>query len=85
MPAKSLIIADRAYKQLTNLSFGIQKRIEKALGRLQQNPVLGIKLHGELANYYKLRVGDYRVVYRFDTKTSTVVVVKIEHRQGVYK
>lgn len=85
MLAKSLIIAKRAEKDLFKLPLKIQKRIVSALERLQKNPLIGIKLHGELAGYYKLRVGDYRIVYRFDASQSIAAVVKIEHRHGVYR
>ena len=47
--------------------------------------MVGFRLHGEFGDYYKLRVGDYRIIYRFDKKASIVEIVKVEHRQGVYK
>ena len=42
-------------------------------------------MHGELEGYYKYRLGDYRIIYIFDAKKSTVEIQTIEHRQGVYK
>jgi mRNA interferase RelE/StbE len=85
MPAKTLILPQKVQKSANKLPRHIQKHLPKALLSIKQNPFIGIKLHGELAGYYKYRIGDYRLVYRFNTKTSTVEVVKIEHRQGVYK
>lgn len=85
MPAKSFILADRADKELFKLPLQIQKRVIKTFETIKSNPVAGIKLHGELEYYYKFRVGDYRIVYMFNPKDSMVSVVKIEHRQGVYK
>lgn len=49
------------------------------------NNLQGEKLHGELLGYSKHRVGDYRIVYLFDKKEGKIAVLKIEHRQGVYK
>lgn len=34
---------------------------------------------------YRLRVGDFRVIYILDTKTQRLVVTKIDHRSSVYK
>lgn len=85
MPAKSLVISKSAGKNLSKLPFTVHKRTIKALTQIQQNPIKGVKLHGELGEFYKLRMGNYRIVYQFDSDSKTVIVVKIEHRQGVYK
>ena len=85
MPAKALVVDKNADKRFLKLPVYIQRRVIHAYDKLKQNPVAGIKLHGEFAGYYKYRLGDYRIVYTFDTKTGTVEVVTIEHRQGVYK
>jgi mRNA interferase RelE/StbE len=34
---------------------------------------------------YRLRQGDYRIVYSIDDADSTVVVVKVGHRRDVYR
>ena len=34
---------------------------------------------------YKLRVGDYRVIYQLDRKRRTLTVLKIGHRREVYR
>jgi len=85
MPAKSLVLEKPAKKRLLKLPIQIHKRVIRALETIQENPLIGVKLHGELNDYYKHRIGDYRIVYSFDSKKSTVIVVKVEHRQGVYK
>lgn len=85
MSVKNLQIAQSADKGLAKLPRNIQLKILASFDRIKQNPVSGIKLHGELKNFYKFRVGDYRIVYKFNQKESLVQVVKIEHRQGVYK
>ena len=85
MPAKQLIVERPAKKQLLKLPINIHKRIIDAFDLIQKNPLVGEKLHGELKGYCKLRLGDYRIVYSFDKSSRTVQIVKIEHRQGVYK
>lgn len=85
MPARRLILPKKVQKSAHKLPVRIQKKFLDALIRIKHDPVIGIKLHGELMGYYKYRLGDYRIVYMFISGTGTVEVVKIEHRQGVYK
>lgn len=85
MPAKSLIVHKSAKKNLLKLPIKIHRKIISSLDQIKQNPMAGMKLHGELGNYFKFRLGDYRIVYKFNSRESLVEVVKIEHRQGVYK
>ena len=85
MPAKQFFLLQGAQKSAQRLPKNIQKRLPSALLNIKQNPTIGVKLHGELKGYFKYRLGDYRIIYTFDVKTSTVEVATIEHRQGVYK
>jgi mRNA-degrading endonuclease RelE of RelBE toxin-antitoxin system len=63
----------------------MRARVENLLVRLQKWPaVSGAKaLSGNLAGWYRLRTGDYRV--RFYLKDDTVVVDKIGHRSEFYE
>ena len=85
MPAKFLIINKPAKKNLRKLPIHVHIRIINSFDEVRKNPLLGEKLHGELQKAYKFRIGDYRIVYEFEAKASLVTILKIEHRQGVYK
>ena len=85
MPAKFLNITKKVNKEISKLPINIQDKIDKVLMIIKENPISGEKLHGELAGYYKYRVGDYRIIYVFNKKESRIEVLKIEHRQGVYR
>lgn len=85
MTAKALTVSKRADKELSRLPLSIQHKIVRAFDQIVQNPLIGPKLNGELENYRKKRVGDYRIIYHFDSTSRLVIVYKIEHRQGVYK
>jgi len=85
MGAKEVLIQSSARKKLLKLPLHIHKKVLRSFEIIRQNPLIGIKLHGKLARYHKYRIGDYRIVYRLDVKPSTVIIVKLEHRQGVYK
>lgn len=62
----------------------IRDRIRKAIeDRLILDPVkYGEPLRRSLSGFRKLRVGDYRVIYRVQERT--VVILKIGHRKEVY-
>ena len=67
----------------SNAKILIKKAIED---RLMINPIaLGKPLRYSLKGHRRIRVGDYRVVYRIEAETQTVVVVAIKHRKDVYK
>ena len=55
-------------------------KLEKELSR---NPDKGAALKGEFAGLFKLRVGDYRVIYSKTQKG--VLILRIKHRKKVYK
>lgn len=78
-------LTDEATKQLDRLPNAIHGRIHRLLVRLQDWPaVSGAKpLTGNLAGWYRLRTGDYRL--RFRVKGETVTVDKIGHRRDIYE
>ncbi len=85
MPAKHFFISNNANKNIKRLPLKIQNKVDKAFDNIKLNPVSGYKLAGELSEQYKYRMGDYRIIYSFNSKLSHVEIHKVEHRQGVYK
>ncbi len=78
-------ISRDARKELERLPTQIQIRISKAILALEENPFP----HGckKLKNRdgFRIRVGDYRVLYFADTKLKQIVVGVIGHRREVYR
>jgi mRNA interferase RelE/StbE len=70
---------------IPTLSLPNRQRIKKAIeDRLQTNPVeYGKPLQYSLKGCRRLRVGDYRVIYRIEDD-NVVLIVKIGHRKDVY-
>ena len=76
----------RAKRELDALSADTRERIVKALDKLSINPrnASNVKsLQG--SSGYRLRVGDYRVVYALEEDVLVVLVVKVGHRRDVYR
>ena len=76
---------DIAGEDLRDIPKNIKKRLRKAIEeRLGSNPEkYGEPLKRGLKGYRKLRVRDYRVIYKVEKKT--VIILKIGHRKEVYQ
>ena len=85
MPFTVLYHPDVALKDISILPKNIRERIALAIEvRLTEHPEkYGAPLRNTLKGYWKLRVGDYRVVFRIAGKE--VIVFAIMHRKEVYK
>ena len=62
-------------------------KIFTAINSLREDPVHGVnikRLQGDIGEY-RLRVGDYRVIYDLDFSIIKILVIKIAHRKEVYK
>ncbi len=78
-------ILDAASRELSRLDKQTGLRIVKWIRWLAKNlaTVRPIALKRDLAGLYKLRVGDYRVVYELLHKEEVVVVHLIGHRREI--
>lgn len=65
----------------------IKSSIKKAIEeRLMMDPVgFGKPLRYSLRGHRRLRVGDYRIVYRIESESKIVLVVAIKHRKDIYE
>ena len=71
-------------KDLPKITEDIKRRIKRAIeSKLTKSPEeFGEPLRRTLKGYWKLRVGDYRVIYKLEAKL--VIILKIGHRREVY-
>lgn len=85
MPEYIVVLSKQAQKQLDKLSDIIAEPILDAVGRLENNPrPPGCKkLKGR--DSYRIRVGDYRIIYNIFDKELTIDVVALGHRKDIYQ
>jgi len=77
-----LLIDDKVVKDLKKIDHNWRAKILIAIKtKLVENPYLGKKLVGNLSPYYRLRVGDYRVLYEIIENKVMIIVVKVKHRK----
>lgn len=78
--------AASAAKEFRSLGMEIKRRIGLAVDALAQNPrpsgVRKLKGHERL---YRIRVGDYRLVYEINDSVRLIRVTKIRHRREAYQ
>jgi mRNA interferase RelE/StbE len=82
----SIRFTPRALRDLSTLDRAVQQRLRRHIDRLGENPFPpGVKkLHSE-EPYYRVRVGDYRVIYQVEAQQLVIIVVKIGHRREIYR
>ncbi len=79
-------IARRAVKSLARLPRREQQRIRAAIDLLadEPRPPGCVALKGE-DRAYRVRIGDYRIVYEVHDDHLVVLVVRVGHRRDVYR
>jgi len=77
---------NEAIADLEKLTQTVRNRIISKINWLAENfeAITPIPLTGDLAGFYKLRVGDYRVIYEFVDEEKVVIIYRIGHRRDIY-
>ncbi|GIW67056.1 MAG: hypothetical protein KatS3mg096_566 [Candidatus Parcubacteria bacterium] len=76
-----------AKDDLLRLLPNLQKKILKKIYWLKDN-LTKIKLTlltGNFSGFFKLRLGDYRVLYKLDYENKKIIIYVIKHRKDVYR
>ena len=76
----------QAIEDLKGISTKVQPQILKKINWLGLNfeQVQPKGLAENLARFYKLRVGDYRVLYEIDEELEVVAIARVGHRRDIY-
>jgi mRNA interferase RelE/StbE len=82
----TLLFEKRVLKDLDRLPKPALVRIDKTIQLLRRNPLPpgSKKLVGE-RNLYRVRQGDYRIIYTVDHKAQEVRILGVRHRKDVYR
>lgn len=81
-----VIIVSSARREIDKLPQDTRQRIVARITSLEQDPRPNgaIKMQGTL-NTYRVRVGDYRIVYTIDDGIRVATVTRVGHRREVYR
>ncbi|WP_456384271.1 type II toxin-antitoxin system RelE family toxin [Persephonella sp.] len=81
-----IIYAKSVLKDIKNLDTTTKKRIKRAIENLENFPHItnfkSLKSH-PLADF-RLRVGDYRILFDVDWENKKILILKIGHRKDIY-
>ena len=80
-----LVIPKQVQKELDRIDIRYKDRILGTLQSLKSDPFMGKKLNGEYQGYWSYPVWPYRIIYKIYKNDLVVLIVKIGHRQGIYK
>jgi mRNA interferase RelE/StbE len=72
-------------KQFRRLPKDVRLRVRRRVTELSENPYLGLKLVGELAGYWKDRVGKYRIIYKVDDDRKLIILYDVDLRKRIYE
>ncbi len=78
-------ITNTAHHHLRNLSPINRRRVHEAIEQLSQNPRPdGVKkLQGEV-DFYRIRIGDHRILYQIDDSAKLISIVRVLPRENAY-
>jgi mRNA interferase RelE/StbE len=84
--AYQVLLRPAAGRDLAKLPSDIRSRLTEVLFTLENDPrpPSVIKLAGN-ANLWRVRVGDYRVIFEIDDPAQTVLILRIAHRRDAYR
>jgi mRNA interferase RelE/StbE len=76
-----------ADEDLDKLDKRIRKRvIEKVIWlRDNFNQIIPLPLSGKWQGFFKLRIGDWRVIYEIEAVKNQITIHRIDHRDKIYK
>ncbi|MFV1969257.1 MAG: type II toxin-antitoxin system RelE/ParE family toxin [Pirellulaceae bacterium] len=79
-------LAAAVSRQLKKLPRDIQRRVKDTIDSLEDDPrqPTAKKLQGA-ENLWRVRVGDYRILYEIEAAKYVVLVIRIAHRKEVYR
>jgi mRNA interferase RelE/StbE len=80
-------ILESAFRELARLDKPVGRRMVQRINWLAENlnDIRPEALTGDFAGLYKLRVGDYRVIYEVIQKEKSIVIHAIGHRGEIYR
>ena len=78
----SVLLTPNAARSLRKLQRSIGLRIVASLKELEEHPEAGEQL--KASRFWKIRAGDYRMIYEIDSESNRVVILFVGHRKNVY-
>ncbi|MXX60343.1 MAG: type II toxin-antitoxin system RelE/ParE family toxin [Holophagales bacterium] len=86
LSGRSVSYTTRAVRDLKRLDPAAQRRVVDGIDRHALTGAGDVKrLRGTRRGSWRLRVGDWRVLFTYDSAEKAVVIMRVEHRSAVYR
>jgi mRNA interferase RelE/StbE len=91
--AYKIVVTESATKELKRIPVKMQDRIFEKIEDLAREPkpyghkkLKNFDMPGsDQDDYYRIRVGDYRIIYTIENEQITIFIMKIAHRKDIYE
>ena len=81
-----IVVHRKVEKKLKRLHGEMLERIRRAIRALAEEPrPAGYKKMTGYENLYRIRVGDWRIIYAIEDKNLIVLVLEVAPRSGIYR
>ena len=81
-----VLLGSRVAKDIKALEASLRQRIIDRLLLLRNNPrPIGAKKLEGGKNFWRIRVGDWRILYEIDVKRAEVKIYRVKHRSIIYR
>ena len=86
MPVFEVLLSKAARKQLSTLPAFIHNKLIEEISNLSLKPrPTGCKKLKGYKNSYRIRLGNYRIIYEIEDKVLRILVIAIGHRKDIYE
>jgi mRNA interferase RelE/StbE len=79
----SVVQTPKFERNFRKLRSELQRRISDQILTLEDQPLSGKPLHGQLKGLFSLRVGEYRIVYEIQQRR--IILHTVGHRRSIYE
>ena len=80
-----LEVSHTAHRQIGRLPSQTEERVNRAIARLVENPRPPGAKKLTARDGYRVRVGDYRILYQVDDGAQVVIIYRVMARRDVYR
>ena len=78
----TVLLHQKAAKSLKKLPPSLRNRVLASVKELEESPEKGDQL--KPSQFWRVRVGDYRVIYEVDRSAKRIIILHVGHRKNVY-
>ncbi len=82
----AVVFTNTAQRDLSRLQSSIMDRVEPIILSLEETPrPQGVKKLQGYKEFYRIRIGDHRIIYQINDAANHVVISRIVHRRDAYR